>query len=150
MIKPMILLKKWPRWGFKNSLWAWNKRGIGNRADYPMTSWKKLCYFDCSFSKNRSNGDQQMSGKLLVAGIVIFFLLFFAYESWLMRSLPHWQTIESRRETSEDHRIANWTYRSVSLLAFLASGGVWKLAINPSRKNINYYKHRRIDDPHIV
>jgi hypothetical protein len=30
-----------------------------------------------------------MSGKLLVAGIVIFFLLFFAYESWLMRSLPH-------------------------------------------------------------
>ena len=30
-----------------------------------------------------------MSGKLLVAGIVGFFLLFFVIESWLMRGLPH-------------------------------------------------------------
>ena len=31
-----------------------------------------------------------MNGKLLVAGIVLFFLLFFVYESWMMRGLPHW------------------------------------------------------------
>ena len=30
-----------------------------------------------------------MNGKLLVVGIVTFFLLFFVYESWLMRGLPH-------------------------------------------------------------
>jgi myosin-crossreactive antigen len=32
---------------------------------------------------------QQMNGKILVGGIVIFFILFFVYESWLMRGLPH-------------------------------------------------------------
>lgn len=30
-----------------------------------------------------------MNGRLLVVGIVIFFFLFFVYESWLMRGLPH-------------------------------------------------------------
>ena len=30
-----------------------------------------------------------MNGKLLVIGIVSFFLLFFIYESWMMRGLPH-------------------------------------------------------------
>ncbi|MDC3185660.1 hypothetical protein OBA47_00395 [bacterium] len=30
-----------------------------------------------------------MNGKLLVVGIVLFFLLFFVYESWMMRGLPH-------------------------------------------------------------
>jgi hypothetical protein len=30
-----------------------------------------------------------MNGKILVGGIVIFFILFFVYESWLMRGLPH-------------------------------------------------------------
>ena len=30
-----------------------------------------------------------MNGKLLVVGIVTFFLLFFVYESWLMHGLPH-------------------------------------------------------------
>ena len=30
-----------------------------------------------------------MNGKLLVAGISVFFLLFFVVESWMMRSLPH-------------------------------------------------------------
>ena len=30
-----------------------------------------------------------MNGKILVIGIVSFFLLFFVYESWLMRGLPH-------------------------------------------------------------
>ena len=30
-----------------------------------------------------------MSGKLLVVGICVFFLLFFVVESWLMRGLPH-------------------------------------------------------------
>lgn len=31
----------------------------------------------------------KMNGKILVVGIVSFFLLFFVYESWLMRGLPH-------------------------------------------------------------
>ena len=31
-----------------------------------------------------------MNGKLLVVGIVLFFLLFFVYESWMIRGLPHW------------------------------------------------------------
>ncbi|AII43364.1 hypothetical protein KR100_08320 [Synechococcus sp. KORDI-100] len=31
----------------------------------------------------------KMNGKILVVGIVAFFLLFFVYESWLMRGLPH-------------------------------------------------------------
>ena len=31
----------------------------------------------------------EVNGKLLVIGIVSFFLLFFIYESWMMRSLPH-------------------------------------------------------------
>ena len=30
-----------------------------------------------------------MNGKVLVIGIMIFFILFFVYESWLMRDLPH-------------------------------------------------------------
>ena len=30
-----------------------------------------------------------MKGSFLVVGIVIFFLLFFVVESWLMRGLPH-------------------------------------------------------------
>ena len=30
-----------------------------------------------------------MNGKLLVLGIVAFFLVFFVYESWLMRGLPY-------------------------------------------------------------
>ncbi len=30
-----------------------------------------------------------MNGKLLVIGIVLLFLFFFVYESWMMRGLPH-------------------------------------------------------------
>ena len=30
-----------------------------------------------------------MNGKILVIGIGAFFIVFFAYESWLLRSLPH-------------------------------------------------------------
>ena len=33
--------------------------------------------------------DRLMNGKPLVVGIVLFFLLFFVYESWMMRGLPH-------------------------------------------------------------
>ncbi|QNI42852.1 putative membrane protein [Synechococcus sp. A15-28] len=32
---------------------------------------------------------EPMNGKLLVVGIVTFFIVFFVYESLLMRGLPH-------------------------------------------------------------
>lgn len=91
-----------------------------------------------------------MSGKLLVVSIVIFFLLFFIYESWLMRSLPHWRTVEKQARSGRGTSNVDRTCRSVLLLVFLACGGGWKLAIKPSWKDINSYKHRCIDDPHIV
>ena len=39
--------------------------------------------------KSTTEEDWLMNGKLLVVGIVLFFLLFFVYESWMMRGLPH-------------------------------------------------------------
>ena len=36
-----------------------------------------------------------MKGKLLVIGIVLFFLLFFVDESWMMRGLPHLSNLDA-------------------------------------------------------
>ena len=73
----------------------------GYRQSRTMQLWSQKavilcrCQFPSVIQTRKAKSHQHdlktllMNGKLLVIGIVLFFLLFFVYESWIMRGLSH-------------------------------------------------------------